>query len=68
MDEHDLERILRQDLAQGTEAFRDDLLARCLAELSSQDAAELSDGELELLAAAGDPSLACQDPDESPAE
>ena len=68
MDEHDLERILRQDLAQGTEAFRDDLLARCLAELSSQDAAELTDGELELLAAAGDPFLACQDPDESPAE
>ena len=68
MDEHDLERILRQDLAQGTEAFRDDLLARCLAELSSQDAAELTDGELELLAAAGDPALACQDPDESPAE
>ena len=68
MDEHDLERILRQDLARGTEAFRDDLLARCLAVLSSQDAAELSDGELELLAAAGDPSLACQGPDESPAE
>lgn len=68
MDEHDLERILRQDLAQGTEAFRDDLLARCLAELSSQDAAELSDDELELLAAAGDPALAGQDPTEPPTE
>lgn len=59
--EHMLEQLLKQDFSAGTEAFRDDLLARCLAELaaaehddSSDDyARELSDSDLDMLAAAG---------------
>ena len=42
MDEKELERLLKRDLAAGTESFRDDLLARCLAELRA-DSAELAD-------------------------
>lgn len=57
MDEDELRRILSQDLSAGTEAFRDALLARCLQVLGKNGAAaELADEELELLAAAGDPS------------
>jgi len=56
MDEDELRRILSQDLSVGTEAFRDALLARCLDVLAAGDGADLGDDELELLAAAGDPS------------
>ena len=55
MDEKEITRILRQDLSVGTEAFRDNLLARCIAELGTDDyAIELDDADLELLSAAGD--------------
>ena len=53
-----LERVLQVDYSAGTGAFRDGLLARCLAELdagSAYDGAELDDDDLGLLAAAGDP-------------
>ena len=53
-----LERVMKADFSAGTEAFRDALLARCLAELdagSADDGAELDDDDLGLLAAAGDP-------------
>lgn len=60
-------QALFHDFSVGTEAFRDDLLERCLAELGSEnktsgwnlvnETRELDDNELELLAAAGDPSL-----------
>lgn len=57
-----LRRVMKADFATGTEAFRDALLARCLAELGIDPHAadeplaeyELSEAELELLAAAGD--------------
>lgn len=59
--ENRLEQLLKQDLSAGTEAFRDELLARCLAVLDdgsaaddSPDVAELDDSVLDLLAAAGD--------------
>ena len=50
-----------EDYSSGTEAFRDALLKRCLNELDAEagtpleeDALELPDEALELLAAAGD--------------
>ena len=66
--ENTLERLMKQDLAAGTEAFRDELLARCLATLGSDGAGErgaepefhafeVSDADLDLLAAAGEPVL-----------
>lgn len=52
-----LTRLLEQDLSVGTGAFRDALLVRCLDELgSSCRGRTLADGDLELLAAAGDPA------------
>ena len=49
-----LERLMKQDFSKGTEAFRDELLARCLAVLKSDDGAmPLDDSDIELLAAAG---------------
>ena len=58
MDEHAfdqmLSRLMKQDLAAGTEAFRDSLLERCLAVLGEDDGnAFVEDADLELLAAAG---------------
>lgn len=57
-----LQRLLEQDLSIGTEGFRDKLLARCLDVLGADSQAldgvfcdELTDAELELLAAGGDP-------------
>ena len=59
MDEKDIKQAFSYDFSEGTEAFRDDLLARCLTTL--QDCAEdedegivLEDEELDMLAAAGD--------------
>ena len=50
-----LEGLLSQDVSAGTEAFRDALLERCLSALDADGGeAELDDGALELLAAAGD--------------
>ena len=53
----DIEGLLAQDLSAGTEAFREELLERCLAELdrAQTDGVELADDELEMLAAAGVP-------------
>ena len=51
-----LGRLMKQDFSAGTEAFRDGLLERCLAELDSEDEGRvLDDDELDMLAAAGDP-------------
>ena len=50
-----IERLMKLDFSIGTEAFRDDLLSRCLAVLASDgECREVDDAELELLAAAGD--------------
>lgn len=53
-----LKKLLAQDLSAGTEAFRDALLDRCLDVLCEDDGLEVSDDDLELLAAAGDPFAA----------
>lgn len=51
-----LERLMQQDLSAGTEAFRDELLSRCLAVLGADDKpAEIEDDYLDMLAAAGNP-------------
>lgn len=52
--EQQLEKLLSQDLSVGTEAFRDNLLERCLGVLDSDEGMEIDDSALELLAAAGD--------------
>ena len=62
MDERELEgllkSVLKQNLSAGTEAFRDSLLQRCLYELNSSDEIRvLNDNELDMLAAAGNPDL-----------
>lgn len=61
MDGNEFEQMIRTlmqaDLSAGTEAFREELLARCLEELdagSCDGGAELDDSALDLLAAAGD--------------
>ena len=58
--EHILETHMKQDFSHGTEAFRDELLARCLEALSARDDAsrnengeDIDEEDLELLAAAG---------------
>lgn len=53
-----LAQTLKQDASIGTEAFRDALLARCLAVLNADDeeGLELTDYQLGLLSAAGDPT------------
>ena len=52
-----IKRLMKQDLSAGTEAFREDLLARCLDVLDSDEdrCEEVDDSDLELLAAAGTP-------------
>ena len=62
MDEKEITRLLSQDLSEGTEAFRDALLARCLDALDAESQSqELDDDQLELLAAAGDVPLRAPD-------
>ena len=56
MVEKKLSRIMKTDLSKGTEEFRDALLRRCLFVLGADDVVELADDELDMLAAAGDPS------------
>ena len=56
MVEKKLSRIMKTDLSKGTEEFRDNLLGRCLFVLGADDSVELADDELDMLAAAGDPS------------
>ena len=49
-----IERLMKLDFSIGTEAFREELLSRCLAVLNAGDGCrEVDDSELELLAAAG---------------
>lgn len=59
-----IEHILAQDLSVGTDAFREDLLQRCLSVFDQADSQgfELDDNEIDMLAAAGIPDLA-RDPD-----
>lgn len=45
--------MLSRDRSAGTERFRDELLVRCLAVIAASSR-DLSDDEVELLAAAGD--------------
>ena len=53
-----LEKLMGQGLPVGSETFRDALLERCLAELDADDEGlVLDDAELDLLSAAGDPSV-----------
>lgn len=50
-----VERLMKLDFSVGTEAFRDRLLARCLAALREGfELRELTNNELDLLAAAGE--------------
>ena len=55
MNEKKLEQLFRSDLSLGTDAFRDTLLERCLEVIRSDEGYPLSESELDLLAAAGDP-------------
>ena len=52
-----IERLMKSDFSAGTDAFREDLLARCLDVLGADDdqCAEVDDSDLEMLAAAGVP-------------
>ena len=53
----DLTRMLGEAHSAGTEAFRDALLARCLDVLDEDERSDdLTDGDLDLLAAAGNPA------------
>ena len=57
MTEQEIGRALGERYSAGTEAFRDALLARCLAVLGSDNQpVELMDEGLARLAAAGDPT------------
>ena len=56
MEEHEIADVLKrgiEGLVRDSADFADKLLERCLAELEASS--ELSDSELELLSAAGDP-------------
>lgn len=53
-------RLMKQDLSAGTEAFREELLGRCLDVLDADDVEEcreVSDSDLDMLAAAGLPYI-----------
>lgn len=53
-----LEQSLQHDYSVGTEAFRDELLERCLTVLGAGDEGRvIADDDLEMLAAAGDVKL-----------
>jgi len=60
MDEAEIARILSR-WAKPDEAFFEELLQRCLAVLGQNGSGKLDDGDLEMLAAAGD-GLASEDP------
>ena len=53
--ESKIERLMKQDFSAGTEAFREDLLSRCLAVLNVDEGSVISDEDLDMLAAAGNP-------------
>lgn len=55
MGERGMAQLLNCDFSVGTEAFREDLLKRCLAVLGADDGGIcLADEDLEMLAAAGE--------------
>ena len=59
MEEQEFEQMVKQllgkDCSEGTEAFRDDLLKRCLAVLDADsEGVPIADEDLDMLAAAGD--------------
>ena len=57
MDEREIARLMQLDFSEGTETFRDALLARCLDALRPENQMrELDDDDLDMLAAAGDPA------------
>lgn len=54
MNEKEMTRLLQHDFSAGTEAFRDNLLKRCLSELNSASGrTAISDDDLEFVNAAG---------------
>jgi hypothetical protein len=58
MNDKMIERVLSRDYSVGKQAFKENLLQRCLAELDQGDQGmELADDELDMLAAAGVPFL-----------
>ncbi|MBQ9068742.1 MAG: hypothetical protein IJ131_06720 [Eggerthellaceae bacterium] len=58
MDDKTLSALFAHDFSEGTEHFRDALLARCLDVLDSEDDGfEIDDADLDMLAAAGDAAL-----------
>ena len=61
MDEKNLTRALAYDFSAGTDMYRDALLERSLAVLGCESMSELSDDELNFLAAAGDTSTMIND-------
>ena len=53
--EQKVDQLMKLDFSAGTEAFRDELLGRCLVVLGNEDEIkELNDNQLDTLAAAGD--------------
>ena len=59
MDEREIGQLLRHDFSEGTEAFREALLQKCLSTLDKddEDGLPIDDEDLEMLAAAGDHAL-----------
>ena len=67
MDEADIARLLKHDFSQMNEQFAEQLLQRALAVLGKGDVIELSDEDLEMLAAAGNvDALLADDDDKAP--
>lgn len=64
-DERHIIDLITVDFSKGQDALMEDILGRCLAAMGEQDEsksgngwAELSDDQLDMLAAAGDPDAA----------
>ena len=55
MNTHEIEQLLGRDYSVGTDAFREDLLARCLDVVAQNSGGRvaLDDEDLDMLAAAG---------------
>ena len=54
MEEKEITMVLEKDYSEGTDTFREELLARCLDVLDMGEAPrKLSDDELDMLSAAG---------------
>lgn len=57
MNDNDIARLLKHDFSKGTEAFADSLLTQALSLVNKGSGVELSDDDLDMLAAAGEASL-----------